>query len=319
MIKIVAAVVVIVWASLAVAPAAFCEEPKPAATPSDLPSRQPDQKTVFKTTPQGDLKLHVWRPSEWKAEPTRPAIVFWYGGGFQKGSVAQFSRHSTYFATRGLVCICPEYRIKSLHSTEIDQCVEDARSAMRWIKSHASELGIDPDKVIAAGGSAGGTLALDVALGDGPDSKDDNLMISTRPCALVLFNPAQGQFVERIARQIAGSDAQKNLLAEQLAAIDRPEKGQPPAIFFFGTNDPLLEPSREFCDKALTLGNRCELWTAKGQRHTFFNRPPWLESTVRKADEFLASLGYLHGAPTIAASAVLERELPREEGKSHRD
>jgi acetyl esterase len=285
-------------------------EPERAAAKNDQPVRQADERYVFKTTPQGDLKLHVYHPAAWKATDHRPAIVFWFGGGFAKGTVAAFGRQSTYFASRGLVCICAEYRVKLIHGTEIDKCVEDARSAMRWVKSHASQLGVDPDKIIASGGSAGGTLALLVTLGEGPDAKEDDLKVSTSPCALVLFNPAQGEAIANIARRIEASDDEKARRIKLLAAIDEPQKAEPPAIFFFGTDDQLLAASRSFCQKSNELGNRCELWTAEAQKHTFFNRSPWYEATLRKADEFLVSLGYLQGSPTIAANpeAVLKAE-----------
>lgn len=308
---------VALWMGLAVGLAARGETPEPMDAASGLQSREPDQRHVFKTTAQGDLKLHVYLPSDWKAGDQRPAMVFWFGGGFTKGSVAAFSRQSNYFATRGLVCVCAEYRIKSIHGTGIDKCIEDARSAMRWVKSHASQLGIAADRVIASGGSAGGTLALNLALGDGPNAPEDDLGISTRPCALVLFNPAQGPFIAGIAKQISAGDGEQARLIAQVSAIDRPQKDEPPAIFIFGTDDRLLEPSREFCTKALAMGDRCELWTAEGQRHAFFNRLPWYASCLRKADEFLVALGYLHGSPTVAAGAgaVLEQELPAPEAR----
>ena len=272
-------------------------------------SLQPDKSLVFKKTPQGDLKVHFFLPSDWKPEDRRPAIIFWFGGGFVGGSPSQFYAKSKYFAGRGLVCAAAEYRVKNAHGTSLDKCVEDARSAIRWLKQHASEYGIDRGRVIASGGSAGDTLSLLVALATGPDAEDDPKDISCRSCAMVLFNPAQGKAVtSRIDPRLCD----KPRLLEQIAGLDRPQPGQPPAIVFFGTADRLLVPSREFCQKAIDLGNRCELWTAKGQGHGFFNRSPWHEATLVQADRFLASLGYLQGEPMIEVDqdAVLERQLP---------
>jgi acetyl esterase/lipase len=281
-------------------------------------ARPADAQHVFKTTPQGELKVHVYLPPDWKAEDKRPAIVFWFGGGFTKGTVGAFSRQSEYFARRGLVCICPEYRIKSVHNTDIDSCVEDARSAMRWIKTQASQFGIDPEKIIAGGGSAGGTLALTVALAEGPNAKDDDLTVSPRPCALLLFNPAQGPAVAGNVQRIEGDDERRDRVTTQLAAIDRPQKNQPPALFLFGTDDFLLESSRKFCRQSLEQGSRCELWTAEGQKHAFFHGTPWYEATLRKCDEFLGALGYVQGLPTVVvpAEGKLTRELPAAEASS---
>jgi acetyl esterase len=270
---------------------------------------QPDKSLVFKTTPQGELKVHFFFPPDWKPTDRRPGIIFWFGGGFVGGSPSQFYAKSEYFAGRGLVCAAAEYRVKNAHGTSLDKCVEDARSAIRWVKQHAGEYGIDPEKVIASGGSAGGTLSLLVALSTGPDAEDDPKDVSPTPSAMVLFNPAQG---EAVTSRIDPTLCDKPRLLEQIVGLDRPQPGQPPAIVFFGTADRLLTPSQEFCRKAIDLGNRCELWTAEGQGHGFFNRSPWHEATLFQADKFLASLGYLQGEPTIEVdrNAVLKRQLP---------
>lgn len=282
---------------------------KHASAPRVAPS-QPPKSLVFKKAPQGELKLHFFFPPDWKPDDRRPAIIFWFGGGFVGGSPSQFYAKSEYFAGRGLVCAAAEYRVKNAHGTSLDKCVEDARSAIRWVKHHADEYGIDPEKVIASGGSAGGTLSLLVALATGPDAEGDPKDVSSRPCAMVLFNPAQG---EAVTNRIDPTLCDKPRLLEQIAGLDRPQRGQPPAIVFFGTADRLLTPSQAFCRKAIDLGNRCELWTADGQGHGFFNRSPWHEATLFEADRFLASLGYLQGEPTIQTDrdAVLKRQLPK--------
>jgi acetyl esterase len=283
-----------------------------AARPAGAkPTQSPQKSLVFKKTLQGDLKVHFYFPPDWKSKDRRPAIVFWFGGGFVGGSPAQFYTKAEYFAGRGLVCALAEYRVKNTHGTSLDKCVEDARSAMRWMKQHAEEYGVDPQKVIASGGSAGGTLSILVALATGPDAEDDPDDVSPKPCAMVLFNPAQG---EAVISRIDPKLCDKPRLIEQIAGLDRPEQGQPPAIVFFGTDDRLLIPSQKFCRKASELGNRCELWTAQNQGHGFFNRSPWHEATLFKADQFLGSLGYLQGHPTIKYSteAVLRQRLSEE-------
>jgi acetyl esterase len=274
-----------------------------------LPGRQPDKTAIYKQTPQGELKLDLFFPKAWSPHDQRPAIVFWTGGVFRRSGTTQFASQASYFAARGLVCVCADYRVQITHGTLIDKCAEDARSAMRWVKGHAPELGIDPQKVIAAGGSAGGTLSLLVARETGPNAKDDDIRISPRPCALVLFNPAVGEPVLRVIGR--GGEAQAAVNA-QVMALDTPQKDEPPTLFLYGTKDPFLAVAREFCRKAHAQQSRCELWTAEGAPHSFFNSAPWHDATVRKADEFLAALGYLQGPPAIQDNpeAVLKRELP---------
>ena len=82
-------------------------------------------------------------------------------------------------------------------------------------------------------------------------------------------------------------------------------------MHLFGTADKLIAGATQYLAKAKPLGLRAELWTAAGQGHSFFNRAPWIQLTAKKADEFLVSLGYLKGEPTVKVpdgTAVLVRQ-----------
>jgi carboxylesterase type B len=70
------------------------------------------EERVYKSTPQGELKLHLWSPE--KTGEDRPCIVFFFGGGWTSGSYRQFARQSAYLASRGMVAASAEYRIRSL-------------------------------------------------------------------------------------------------------------------------------------------------------------------------------------------------------------
>ena len=275
------------------------EAPRSADTSKEKASRPFDKVVVFKQTPQGELKAHVFLPPGWSAADQRPAIIFWVGGGFRSGRVGQFTARAGYFASRGLVTICAEYRGRDSHGILIDSCAEDARSAIRWVKARAKELGVAPDKVIASGGSAGGCLSLLVAREQGPDAPGDDLAISTRPCAMLLFNPAVGKSVMETIGW--GGPAQAAVNA-QIAALDTPQQSEPPVIMFFGTEDSFLIVARDFNRRALAQGSRCELWIADKKAHGFFNNQPWHDATTRLADDFLVSLGYLKGRSPLPAN-----------------
>lgn len=277
----------------------------PAMT--DAPVRH--EERVYKNTPQGALKLHLSLPVDWKPSDQRPAIVFFFGGGWKNGSYVQFVAQSDYFASRGMVAASADYRIESIHHTTPDKCVEDAKSAMRYLRQHAAELGIDAGKIVAAGGSAGGHLAACTALVDGFDADTDDRSISCRPDALVLFNPALNIDEIVVKRNASPEDKAR---AEAITPNRFIKAGAPPAIMFFGTNDGLKKGAEAYLAGAKPLGLRAELWTAQDQAHGFFNRPPWSLVTVRKADEFLASLGYVKGEPTVKLpenAPVLKVEL----------
>ena len=257
----------------------------------------PAAERVFKETPQGPLKLLFHFPADWKAGEKRPGIVFFFGGGWRTGTPAQFLPQAEYLAKRGMVTVRAEYRIADKHHTTPEKAVEDARSAVRWLRGHAAELGIDPHRLVASGGSAGAHLAACTALLGGPDDAGEDKSVSCRPDALVLFNPVMDFAGIKIA------DAQGKDLGAELSPLGHLRKGLVPTVQFFGSADRLLEGAREFHRKALSQGDRSELYTAADQPHGFFNRPPWREVTLRRADLFLASLGYVKGEPNVEVPA----------------
>jgi len=257
------------------------------------------EERLYRKTPEGDLYLHFYFPSDWKSKDARPAIVFFFGGGWKTGSYQQFVPQAEYFASRGLVTASADYRIKSEHGTTPDKSVEDAKSAVRWLRSHAKELGIDPDKIIVAGGSAGGHLAAATATLKDFDAAGDDISVSCVPNALVLFNPVTNLTLIK-DRKLVKVDPD---VAKRLSPALQLNKSTPPAVLFYGTADKYFPHGEEYAAKAKELGIRAELYVAPGKSHGFFNRAPWTAVTARKADQFLASLGYLKGEPTLELPA----------------
>ncbi len=245
---------------------------------------------TYKTTPQGDLGMILQYPEGWNASDHRPAIVFFFGGGWTNGSTEQFLDQADALARRGMVAARADYRVKSRQGVTPDKCVEDARSAMRWLKKHASELGIDANRIVAAGGSAGGHLAACTVTANAPDSEDDDRSISPRPSALVLFNPVvRFDNVPQLVERVDGDAA----LARRLSPTLDLDSENPPALLLYGTEDRLLAQGQEYVDRSKAVGVRAELFTAEGVGHGFFNRPPWKELTIKRMIEFLESLGYI--------------------------
>jgi acetyl esterase/lipase len=144
---------------------------------------------TYKKFDGGELKLTVHYPPGWKKEDRRPGIVFFFGGGWNNGKVTQFERQAEYLASRGMVAARADYRVKSRHGVTPDKCVEDAKSAIRWMRKKAADLGVDPERIVSAGGSAGGHIAACTALCPGLDAADEDPSISSKPNALLLFNP----------------------------------------------------------------------------------------------------------------------------------
>ena len=120
---------------------------------------QPDQTLQYKTVSGKDgepvqLKLEVFLPEGWQASDKRTAAVLFHGGGWHGGGPDHYYPQSRYLALRGMVAISVEYRTINRFGTSPKECVMDGKSAMRWVKAHAAELGIDPERIVAGGGIA---------------------------------------------------------------------------------------------------------------------------------------------------------------------
>lgn len=257
----------------------------------------PDTSVTYKTVGDKQLKLHVFTPEGHSASDKRPAIVFFFGGGWQNGSPSQFYPHCEYLASRGMVAMAADYRVKFRDKTTPQECVKDGKSAIRWIRQHAAELGIDPDRIAAGGGSAGGHVAAAAGTVDGFEETDEDLGISSRPGALVLFNPVfdngpDGYGHERVKDYWEAFSPMHNIDADA-----------PPTVVFLGSEDALVpvETAVAYKERMEAVGNRCDLHVYDGQPHGFFNYRNWdnFQQTVLEMDRFLASLGYLEGEPTV--------------------
>jgi acetyl esterase/lipase len=244
----------------------------------------------------------VYLPEGWRPGQKRAAILMFFGGGFTGGTPAQFTTKAEYLASRGMVALTPEYRVKTRHKTAPDKSIEDAKSAVRWARMNAEALGIDPARIVGSGGSAGGTCAAFTALSASFEPAGEDTSVSSRPNALVLYNPA-----------LAVPSGKSGDTSNEFLSSWKLKKGDPPMIFFFGSDDKLLDGSREVARLSAKLGNRVELYTAPGLKHGFFNdarsakngTPGWHDVTLYRTDLFLASLGYLEGKPTVKPDPAL--------------
>ncbi|MCA9129028.1 MAG: alpha/beta hydrolase [Planctomycetales bacterium] len=273
---------------------------------------------IYKKIGDVELKAYVFNPDDWKPGDKRPAIIFFFGGGWRSGSPTQFEHHCRYFAARGMVAITADYRVASRQDVRAVACVADAKSAIRWLRNNAERLGVDPAKVVAAGGSAGGHIAAATGTIKGFDESDEDSSISSIPNAMALFNPA---LVLAPVEGLAGFDAKK------LQELE-PRLGVPPAalspyhcltekiaptIIFHGEADTTVpfKTAELFTERAQQLGSHCELKGYAGQPHGFFNRSRgnenYFKQTVMELDRFLVELNYL---PSAADSSALELLAP---------
>ncbi|GAB4141751.1 MAG: alpha/beta hydrolase [Planctomycetaceae bacterium] len=261
---------------------------------------------IYKTIGDVQLKMYLFKPKNHQPEHRKPAIVFFFGGGWRAGSPAQFGLHCQYLASRGMVAMAADYRVESRHQTKAIHCVADAKSAIRWIRKNSKRLGIDPNKIVAAGGSAGGHLAAATATISGFNEKGESTEISSQPNALILFNPAlnltPAAFNESPdSKRMKGLQNRLGTEFRNLSPVFHISKTTPPCIIFHGEADKTVpfKQATEFAAAMKKRGLSCEVAGYPDEGHGFFNfgrkgNVAFL-STLSRADAFLVSLGYLKG------------------------
>ena len=96
-------------------------------------SQVPHKEITFKEVEGTDLKLHIFGPKGEKEDQHKAAIIFFFGGGWVGGTPKQFYPHCEHLSKKGMLAISAEYRTEKSHRTTPFQCVEDGKSAVRWI------------------------------------------------------------------------------------------------------------------------------------------------------------------------------------------
>lgn len=254
----------------------------------NIPKIKPEV-LVYKTIDTTSLHLYIYKPENFDSKKTYNCMVFFHGGGWNGGNYKAFQRQSSYLASRGMIAISVEYRIFNEHKTSPFEAVNDAKSAIRYVRQNAKKLHIDSNMIASGGGSAGGHLAAACGNVEGLEELGEDLSISSMPNALVLFNPVYDN-----SKNGYGYGKVKDRYKE-ISPLHNISKGAPPTIVFFGTKDKTtpVSSSLEYEKRMKEVGSRCDLILYEDQPHSFFNKSPYFEKTVLAMDDFLVSLDYL--------------------------
>ena len=261
------------------------------------------EERTYKIVGPTELKVNIYKPAKLSNEEKLPAIIFFHGGAWAGGHSWQFKPQCGYLAEYGIVAMTFEYRVRKRHGVTPFECLADAKSAIRWVRKNAIELGVDENRIAAGGGSAGGHLAACTALIKDFD-EEENLEISSVPNALVLFNAVFDvpqiipQHPRKVRKIMEGRE-------KEISPIHHVEKGLPPTIIFHGTLDGSVpfHQATKFCEEMNKYGNRCNVVPFEGRKHGFFNynkgeNPDFL-ATMEETIKFLTSIGYLKSNSTI--------------------
>lgn len=245
------------------------------------------EEVMFQEYGERKLNMQIFKPEGWNSQDRRPAIIFYFGGGFYKGNTDHFRMQAEYFAHIGMVCITPEYRLTNEQGVGVIDCMKDAKAALRYVYHHCAELGIDEKRIVVAGGSAGGAQACSTVLVNTLDEEHE----SSIPCAMVLFNPGisfgssdiqslpKGTLIningnlEKVEDLANATDSMNDPELAEYSPVDFIRAQLPPTLIISGEADVAIscDSLRAFQKKYQSYGNHCELVSYPKRNHGFFN------------------------------------------------
>ena len=248
-----------------------------------LDKRQNHQIKTYKKIDGFELDAHIFKPKDIKPTEKRAAILYFHGGGFSSGN----PDWHCYYDENGFVQISFEYRIYDRHGTMPFAALEDAKSAIRWVRENAEELQIDTNKIVATGNSCGAAMAYATALLDSLDNPNENLKISSKPTAMILNAAGYDQTYK------FGPVKDKTSL-KKISGINIVKPNSPPCLVIHGSRDYIpLSEAEEFVKKMRAAGNLCEFKVLEGAGHVPWLTPPYSTESRSARQDFLRKIGYI--------------------------
>lgn len=254
---------------------------------------------TYAHTPERDLALDLYLPARAPAAPL-PAIVFVHGGGWQAGLRDSHAPQAIRMAAQGFAAVTITYRLTPV--ARYPAAVVDAKSAVRWVRAHAAQYGIDPERIAIAGGSAGGQIAALAGVSEGvarfePDAGG----VSSRVQAIVNID-GLSDFTSEAARAnedrpgaklppaaawFGGRYAEKPVLWHEASPTFYVNAKTPP-ILFIGSGQARFSVGRdEMMAKLKAAGVPAEVVLFPDTPHSFWLFDPWLDPTVDATVKFL--------------------------------
>ena len=269
----------------------------PEVTPTSLPGAE---AMVYKKVGDVELRLFIVKPKGWTPSDKRPCLVSYFGGGWSGGTPTHSIGYAKWSASLGMVGVAPDYRTRTRFNTTPEDCVADGRAAVRWLQDHASELGIDPAKMVSLGASAGGHVAAWTAITDpvSPPTSADPVP-KPQPAALILLWPVTDTTASGYGgpKRFGGDEAR----AAALSVTGRMPAKMPPTIVFHGTGDKTVkfENSQAFLAKMKANGNSCLLTPFPDGPHSPTSSKggtqakEWQKQLYEESKKFLLDLGLI--------------------------
>lgn len=268
-------------------PLAGCKEaaPKPQAT---VPY---DEREGRK------LEMDVYLPSA-PAEGLRPAVLLVHGGGWSAGHRRDFSWIGQWLASRGYVAFSTSYRLVTADGNHWPAQLDDVQRSVRWIRAHAAEYQVDPNRIGALGASAGGHLVACLGMLDTRDNTDATLAAhsSRVACVVDLCGPTdltedlrpkvpKGEWCNGIIDSLLGNKKREG--AREASPLFLVDGKSAPFLIFHGSKDDIvpLDQSQRLEAALKAAGVEAELVTMDSG-HSFANATQ-IQDFMKRTEKFL--------------------------------
>jgi len=252
------------------------------------------------------VEVHYFAPSSPREPGNNPALVYIHGGGWKGGKPAGTYRWCRYLAEHGVSAFTVRYKLANEKlGIKPDQCLKDAKTAMRWVRANAKKFGINPDRIAANGNSAGGHLSSALATIDGFNDSADDLSVSCRPNLLLLTSPVldngPGSYGNgHYSNSRKTNDYRVAEFWEGFSPLHNLNNELPDTVVLMGDNDPFIsiEAVGKFGQGVRAAGSEFKWWVFPGKGHGLNTQrrsylTPELMHIYYAYHSFLARQGYM--------------------------
>jgi acetyl esterase len=240
--------------------------------------------------------IRAYFPANHNPSDKAPCFVFFHGGAWTGGHLNQGNLFCEYLSSRGMVAITENY---SMHPKEAQKqlpegesrkriCVMDGKTVIRWVKEHADELGINPERMVVSGASAGGHIGVLSMMDRDFSNPEDPKEINTEVQAFILLCPAFTVLAKDTSSDV---NVFKHL-----------DKQFPPTLFIVGETDNWKNASDVLVEKLSAKNEEVDVWMGPSAGHMFFRTEGWRTPTLLRMDAFLTAKGFLEGSTTLEST-----------------
>lgn len=248
----------------------------------------PDLITTYKRVGETELSAHIFYPEGHSLDDETPVLLFMHGGGLRRGSPSQGYAFADRFTPEGVAVVSVQYRLLDDTGTKLNHIIADAKSAVRWLREHANELGMDPQRIAMFGHSAGAFLVLSTGVLPILDEASENSDVSSVPNALIPWSS-----VTTRRDDPENSMVPAGMTMQDMSPATYVRGGLPAALFIHGSEDPIASPEAAvaFEQAYRAAGNQSSFEMIEGADH-FFATPDHKAQVMDLVSDYLTSLGY---------------------------